>query len=318
MQTSMQTYLHADLPPCRPALGHRVTPHRYLGDADTNAANHCHRHAASLRALFTALTSLSVANDTPGQLRTYIKIRGGYGPDKKCRDARNKHMYTLYVSWEQHMPCLQASVHAYTHKHSTQSLKYVHQLLYASLSLWLAQELLLIHLWINAWRAGTRARAPLRCELTGIVAPRVLHVFVPLLWDEHKPLLTRRLVVFRIRLPCPEERTGWGNLFGAGAALVVDGQRWQLEELSLRWEELRGEKWYGGKQKLACRLVAMQNSNGQNRRQHGGVEARRGSVTHDEPKSGRGKNGGGRSDDEKKEQSDRSHRRACGKRRARK
>ena len=138
----------------------------------------------------------------------------------------------------------------------------IHQLLYASLSLWLAQELLLIHLWINAWRAGTRARAPLRCELTGIVAPRVLHVLVPLLWDEHKPLLTRRLVVFRIRLPCPEERTGWENLFGAGAALVVDGQRWQLEELSLRWEELRGEKRYGGKQKLACRLVAMADAAG--------------------------------------------------------
>ena len=28
--------------------------------------NHCHRHAANLRALFPALTSLSIANNTPG------------------------------------------------------------------------------------------------------------------------------------------------------------------------------------------------------------------------------------------------------------
>ena len=38
---------------CAEALGRPVAPHRYLGDADyINAANHCHRHAASLRALF--------------------------------------------------------------------------------------------------------------------------------------------------------------------------------------------------------------------------------------------------------------------------
>ena len=49
--------------------GHPVTQHQRLGDASINAANHSHRHAVALRALFTALTSLSVANEAPGQLR---------------------------------------------------------------------------------------------------------------------------------------------------------------------------------------------------------------------------------------------------------
>jgi len=70
-QRRVGLYLTALAPTLRAAeaLGHRVAPHRYLGDADINAANHCHRHAASLRALFTALTSLTVANEPPGQLR---------------------------------------------------------------------------------------------------------------------------------------------------------------------------------------------------------------------------------------------------------
>ena len=55
---------------------------------------------------------------------------------------------------------------------------------------------------------------------------------------------------------------GTGVFVRPSGVVHTRGQRWQLEELSLRWEELRGEKRYGGKQKLACRLVAMADAAG--------------------------------------------------------
>ena len=70
-QRHIGAYLSALAPTLRAAqaLGHHVTQHQFLGDEAINAANHSHRHAATLRAIFTALTSLSVANEIPGQLR---------------------------------------------------------------------------------------------------------------------------------------------------------------------------------------------------------------------------------------------------------
>eukprot|EP00966_Prymnesium_polylepis_P237347 5489525-Prymnesium_polylepis.1 len=43
--------------------------------------------------------------------------------------------------------------------------------------------------------AGVRARGPRRRQLAWIVAPRVLHLLVPLLRQEHEPPLARGLVV---------------------------------------------------------------------------------------------------------------------------
>ena len=92
----------------------------------------------------------------------------------------------------------------------------------ASPSLLLAQKLLLIHLRINARRTGRWASAPLRRKLTRIVAPCILHVLVPLLWDQHEPLLACGLIIFRVGLPRPEQRASRQNLLRAGATLVVD------------------------------------------------------------------------------------------------
>ena len=87
------------------AGGHPVTQHARLGDAAINAANHSHRHTAALRAVYTALTALSVANETPGQLRLgdrgdgtaagkltarqrYAHINAGHVPDIIRHGAR--------------------------------------------------------------------------------------------------------------------------------------------------------------------------------------------------------------------------------------
>ena len=51
------------------AAGKCVVAHDRLGDAAINAANHSNRHAAGLRAVYTAFTALSVANTVPGHFK---------------------------------------------------------------------------------------------------------------------------------------------------------------------------------------------------------------------------------------------------------
>ena len=45
--------------------------------------------------------------------------RGGNGLEENCLSTHYKRMCTLYMLWEEHMPCLQVSVHAQTYVLST-------------------------------------------------------------------------------------------------------------------------------------------------------------------------------------------------------
>ena len=60
---------------------------------------------------------------------------------------------------------------------------------YHSLSVVIVQKLLVILLRIDPRCMRRRASTPLHSQLAWVVAPCVLHMFVPLLGNEHKPLL---------------------------------------------------------------------------------------------------------------------------------
>ena len=62
-------------------------------------------------------------------------------------------------------------------------------------------------------------RRPRRHQLARIVAPRVLHVLVPFLGKQHKPLLPGDLVVVLVGIPRPEQRAG-GEQLGSRQAVT--------------------------------------------------------------------------------------------------
>lgn len=74
-------------------------------------------------------------------------------------------------------------------------------------------------------RARTRLLAlPLGLSglaLTGIIAPAVLHLPVPLIRQQDEPLLARLLLEVGVSLPRPQQRAGGQDLLGAGAPLVL-------------------------------------------------------------------------------------------------
>ena len=92
LQRRTGLYLSALAPTLTAAAsaGHTVLQHDRLGDAIINRANHSHRHADALRAVYTAFSSLSVANQPPGALRLGDR---GDGTAAGAADARQRYAH---------------------------------------------------------------------------------------------------------------------------------------------------------------------------------------------------------------------------------
>eukprot|EP00966_Prymnesium_polylepis_P290629 6712562-Prymnesium_polylepis.1 len=63
-------------------------------------------------------------------------------------------------------------------------------------------------------------RALPSAKLARIQTPCIVLLRVPLLWQQDEPLLTRRLLKLRVRIPCPQKGTRWQDLAGPRAPLV--------------------------------------------------------------------------------------------------